>query len=542
MASLSVVDRVLYNGTIVTLNNAQPRVPAVAIHDDKIVAAGADEDILALAGHNTHRENLNGAFVVPGMTDAHVHWQAYSQSLTSVFLYNLKNKQEALQRVADRAAQTPYGEWIIGYGWSQDEWDDKHFPTAADLDSVAPNHPVFLKSRSVHAGWVNSAALRLCGIDASTHAPDGGEILMGDDGQPTGILLEWGAMGLIEERIPIPTLEQIAEKMLAAQEVGLSLGMTGFHDFDNQECFAALQLLRERGQLELRVLKNFNKKYLDSALDMGLRFGFGDDWIRLGALKIFADGALGPHTACMIEPYEGEPENHGIIVTEKEDMMELASRASASGFPTTIHAIGDRAVHDVLDVFDQVRSEETGRGEAPNLRRHRVEHVQLIHPSDVSRLAELNLVASMQPIHATADYQMADQFWGAKRVPYSYNPRLQLDRGVTLAFGSDAPVDALGPLAGIHAAVTRRRADGSPSPDGWQPAAKISVDEALRGYTIGAAYAAGMEDKSGQIRERFLADIVVLDRDIFTLPPDELLETRVLATMVGGEWRFGGYE
>jgi predicted amidohydrolase YtcJ len=298
--------------------------------------------------------------------------------------------------------------------------------------------------------------------------------------------------------------------------------------------------MRERGDLGLRVVKNFNRKYLDAVLETGLRRGFGDDWIRIGSFKLFADGAIGPRTAAMIDPYDGEPDNYGIVVTDKEEMVELVSRASAAGFASTIHAIGDRAVHDVLDVYETVRGEEAGRGEARSTRRHRIEHVQLIHPDDTDRLAQLDIIASMQPIHATSDYPVADRYWGA-RTPWSYNPRLQLDRGVVVTFGSDAPVEPMGSLVGIHAAVMRQRADGSPGADGWNPAARLSVDEALRGYTTGAAYAAGMDDRLGRLLPGYLADLVVLDRDLYAITPAEILETRVIGTMVGGLWRWGEY-
>ncbi len=475
------------------------------------------------------------------MTDAHIHWQALTESLHQVQLFDLLNRETAVERVAERARQTPPGDWILGYGWAQDAWADRRFPTAADLDAAAPDHPVFLVSRSGHAAWVNALALRRCGIDADTADPEGGEIARDSAGQPTGILLESTAINLVGRQIPETTVETLAEQMKVTQRLALSLGMTGFHDFDDQECFAALQIMRERGDLSLRVLKNFNKRYLDAVLTVGLRRGFGDDWIRLGSLKLFADGALGPRTAHLIAPYDGEPDNYGIVVTDKEEMAELVSRASAAGFAATIHAIGDLAVHDVLDVYEAVRAEEAARGEPRSTRRHRIEHVQLIAPDDVDRLAQLNLIASMQPIHATSDYPAADRYWGA-RTNWSYNPRLQLDRGVTVAFGSDAPYDYIGPIRGIHAAITRQRPDGSPGADGWNPAARLTVDESLRAYTLGAAYAAGMENRLGRLAPGYLADLVVLDRDLYAIPPADMLSTQVIATMVGGLWRWGEYE
>ncbi len=535
----NLIDIIVYNGQIRTLDAAQPTVTALAISGERIVAAGSDDDIRALGGAGTKQIDLGGRCVVPGMTDAHIHWAMTTEMLHQVQLYDLPSRAAALERVAARVAITPNGAWIRGYGWAQDDWDDRRFPTAADLDAVAPDHPVFLQSRSAHAGWVNSLALRLCGIDAATPDPEGGEIVRDTAGAPTGVLLELSALALIVEHIPPPTAEALASQMKHTQEVAHSLGITGIHDFDDQACFTALQIMRERGDLGVRVVKNFNKKYLDAVLTTGLRRGFGDNWIWLGGLKIFADGALGPRTAAMIAPYEGEPDNFGIVVTDKEEMVELVSRASANGFASTIHAIGDRAVHDVLDVYEQVRGEEAARGEARSSRRHRIEHVQLIHRDDVNRLAELDVIASMQPIHATSDYRMADRYWG-ERAAYSYNPRLQLDRGVTVAFGSDSPVEPMGALSGIHAAVTRQRRDGSPA-GGWNPAARLTVDEALRGYTLGAAYAAGMEDRLGKLALGYLADLVVLDRDLYAIPPAEILDTKVVATMVGGLWRWGEF-
>lgn len=538
--SFTLVDRILYNGHIRTLNDVQPIVSALAISNGRIVAAGSDDEIRALAGVSTVQENLNGRFVVPGMTDSHVHWQLLTNALHEVQLFNLSSKQAALDLVAARAQQLPAGSWIMGFGWAQDDWEGGQFPTAQDLDSVAPNHPVFLQSRSGHAGWANSLGLRLGGVDASTPDPAGGEIQRDADGNPTGILFEWSAIALVKTKAPPKTVDTLATEMKVAQNLALSLGVTGIHDFDDQECFSALQIMRERGDLAIRVVKNFNQKYLNAVLETGLRRGFGDDWIRIGALKLFADGALGPHSAAMFEPYEGEPGNLGIVIVEKEDMIEMVSRASAAGFPSTVHAIGDRAVHDVLDVYELVRGQEAERGEPRNTRRHRIEHVQLIHPNDVDRLAQLDLVASMQPIHATSDYPVADKFWGA-RAPYSYNPRLQLDRGVTVAFGSDTPVEPLGSMRSIHAAVTRQRADGSPGPEGWYPSARLTVDEALRGHTIGAAYAGGMDDRLGRLAPGYLADLVLLNRDMYTVEPSELLNVEVVSTMVGGTWRWGEY-
>ncbi|NJL55895.1 amidohydrolase [bacterium] len=427
---------------------------------------------------------------------------------------------------------------LSGHGWAQGLWEGGRFPQAAALDAVAPENPVLLRAKSGHAAWVNSLALRIAGIDAQTPDPAGGSIGRDASGQPDGVLFET-AMELVRQHIPEQTTEQLVAQMKVAQAQALAAGLTGFHDFDGPECLRALQILRERGELALRAVKNINKEWIEHAHALGLRWGFGDPWLRLGGLKIFADGALGPLTAWMIAPYAGDPANMGICVTDPEEMVALVSRASAAGLPSTIHAIGDRAVREVLNVYETVRKEEALRGDPPATRRHRIEHVQIVHPDDINRLAELDLIASMQPVHATSDYEVADRHWG-ERCQWAYNPRMQLDRGVTVAFGSDSPIDPFAPLPNLYAAVARRRLDGSPGPEGWYPQAKVTVEEALRGFTRGPAYAAGLERQAGQLAPGFLADLVVLDRDLLRVPVDEIPDITIQATMVEGQWRFGG--
>ncbi|MCY3797514.1 MAG: amidohydrolase [Chloroflexi bacterium] len=533
-----MIHAILLDGNIVTLDRAAPRVSALAISFGRVVAIGVDAEIRRLAAAKTSVINLDGKTVIPGLTDAHLHWEAQARAMRSVNVFEVPAKAMAVERVRERVNERPAGEWILGQGWAQDLWLDRAFPSKADLDEVAPHHPVYLSAKSGHAAWVNSAALQRAGISSGTGDPEGGQIMRDSAGAPTGVLLET-AMDLVSERIPNPTSEQLAEMMLDAQALALRSGITMIHDFDEPSCLVALQVLRERGDLALRVLKQINQKWLDAALDSGLRSGFGDDWLRIGALKLFADGALGPKTALMFEPYLGEPENYGMAVVDKEEMIEYVSRASEFGLPSSIHAIGDKAVHDALDVFESARRQEAQRGEKPTERRHRIEHVQIIHPNDVGRLAELDVIASMQPIHATSDMLTADRYWG-ERTAYAYNPRLQLDQGARVAFGSDAPVEPLNPFQGIYAAVTRQR-NGRPA-GGWQPAARLNLHESLLGFTQGPAYAAGMENRLGKLVEGYLADLIVLDRDIYQVEPESLLELKVLATMVGGEWRFRDFD
>ncbi|GAB4574853.1 MAG: amidohydrolase [Anaerolineae bacterium] len=530
-----MITRILFNGHIRTLDPARPIASALAVIGERIVAVG-DDSLHSLAGPDTVLDNLGGRTVLPGLTDAHLHFEGLAEALQSVDLFEVPSKEEALRRVKQKAEQTPPGEWIFGRGWVQDLWPDRAFPTAADLDAVAPRNPVYLGAKSGHAAWVNTLALRAAGITAATPDPEGGSIMRDAHGQPTGILFEDPAMELVAARRPRASIDTLADWMEAAQQQMWQTGLTGLHCFDGPDALAAVQRLRERGTLGLRIVKNVNDTWIEHLYEAGIRWGFGDDWIRIGGQKIFADGALGPRTAAMIDPYEGEPNNRGIVVTDKETMAERVLKATALGLPSTIHAIGDRAVHDVLDVFEMARQQEAAQGIPRAARRHRVEHVQIIHPQDRARLAELGLIASMQPVHATSDYEMVDRYWGA-RGAWAYNLRLQQDQGVVLALGSDAPVEPFDPRLGIYAAVTRRRPDGAPGPTGWRPEGGLTLAEAVHGFTQGPAYAAGMEDRLGRLAPGTLADLIVLDRDWFAVPPEEILGSAVLGTMVGGAWR-----
>lgn len=532
-----MIDNILYNGTIITLDSRQPRVSAVAIHGERIVALGEDDDVRALADSRTRQYDLQGRTIIPGLTDAHLHMEWLSRSLQGVDLFEVPSKATALERIRAQAEKTPAGNWILGRGWTQDVWDGE-FPTAADLDAVTPEHPAFFEAKSGHAAWANSLALQAAGITADTPDPAGGEILRDASGQPTGILLET-AIPMVQHQVDSVDVPLLADYMAEAQEQMLASGLTGAHDFDDPRVLNALQVLREQGRLSMRFVKQINKGWLDAALASGIRSGFGDDWIRFGNLKLFADGALGPRTALMVEPYEGQPHNTGIAVVEPDEMLELVSKASAAGLASTVHAIGDLAVRRVLDVFQAVRQQEAQQGVPRQERRHRIEHVQLIHPDDAHRLAQLQLIASMQPIHATSDWEVATRYWGEERCEYAYNARLQIDQGAAIAFGSDAPVEPFDPLKGIHAAVTRQR-DGRPE-GGWYPDLRLTLDEALHGFTAGAAYAARMEDRLGKLTVGYLADMVLLDRDPYALPAEHLLDVQVQGTMVGGEWRYGEF-
>jgi predicted amidohydrolase YtcJ len=520
--------KLLYNAHIHTQNPTQPIASAMVIDRQWIVAVGDSNDLLAQYP-NADKEDMGGQVILPGLTDAHLHLKFYSLGLQKIDC-ETNTRDECLRRVEERVKTSKPGEWVLGHGWNQNVWNV--WPTAAELDAAAPNNPVYLTAKSLHAAWANTAAMKLANITIQTPDPQNGQIQRDANGNATGVLLET-AMELVDRVIPEATVDEIAKAIEKAQSILFKMGLTGVHDFDRRDSFMALQKLRAEGRLKLRVLKNMPVELLDQAFALGLASGFGDDMLRIGNVKAFMDGALGPHTAAMFQPYVGETENRGILNMDGEELFEHGRKAAQVGLGMTVHAIGDRANHEVLDAYEQLRKYES-ENHLPHLR-HRIEHVQVLHPDDAQRLSLLNIVASMQPIHATSDMLMADAFWG-ERSRLAYAMKTQLDFGAHLALGSDAPVESPNPFLGLHAAVTRRRADGSPSADGWYPEQKLTLAQAWEGYTVGPAYAAYMEDRLGRLAPNHLADLIVLKEDPFTCDPDDLLEMESSATMVNGEW------
>jgi predicted amidohydrolase YtcJ len=524
--------RLLYNASIYTLDQSQPKASAVLIDGGRILAVGEKNALESLAYGRAEKQDMHGRTILPGLTDAHFHLQYYALSLAKVDC-ETKTKEECLRRVAERVKKSKPGEWILGHGWNHNEWSvGGELPTATELDELAPNNPVYLTAKSLHAAWVNTPALNLADVTNDTANPRDGVIYRDNVGCATGALLE-SAMSLVEGVIPEPSVSEIANAIEAAQPILWKMGLTGVHDFDRRDSFMALQQLHARGGLKLRVNKNLPLDSLDHAFELGLQTGFGDDWLWIGSIKGFMDGALGPHTAAMFQPYLNEPGNCGILNMDGEELFEHCCRAADVGLSMTVHAIGDRANHEALNAYEQLRRYETEKG-LPHLR-HRIEHVQILHPDDVPRFAQLNVIASMQPIHAPSDMPAADCLWG-ERSALAYAWRTQLNHGAHLAFGSDAPVESPNPFLGLHAAVTRRRADGSPSADGWYPEQKLTLAESLSAYTLGAAYAANAEHRLGKLAKNYLADLIVLEQDIFSANPDDLLKMNVSATMVNGQW------
>ncbi|NOZ00080.1 MAG: amidohydrolase [Chloroflexi bacterium] len=520
--------KILHNARIYTLDPSQPAASTLVIDGGRIAAVGGGE--LTEQFPRAVKQDMGGRVILPGLTDAHIHLEHYALGLHKIDC-ETDTRAECLRRVAERARALPPGEWVLGHGWNQNIWPEG-FGAVADLDAIAPRNPVFLTAKSLHAAWANSAALKLAHITKSTPDPKNGEIQRDAHGEPTGILLET-ALGLVDAIIPQPDVDAVAEAIRQAQPILWKMGLTGVHDFDRRKCFMALQQLHARGELRLRVVKSIPVDDLPHAAALGLQSGFGDDWLRIGAVKVFMDGALGPRTAAMLEPYLNQTQNRGILNMDAERLFEIGRQAVESGLGLAVHAIGDHANRETLNAYAQLRDFEQANG-LPALR-HRIEHVQVLHPDDAGRLAALDVIASMQPIHATSDMEPADRYWG-ERTRLAYAWRTQLDSGARLAFGSDAPVESPNPFRGLHAAVTRQRADGSPAPEGWHPEQRLTFQDALAGFTTGPAYAANMEDRLGQLSPGCLADLITLDDDPFVCPPGELHALQPVATMVGGEW------
>ncbi len=519
-------DLIVTNGAMHTMEPARPRVSALAVRRGRIVGLGDTDEVRRLAGPRTQVLDLAGRAAIPGLTDAHLHFVSYGLSLEEVDLAGTRSLDEALARVAARAAATPRGEWVRGRGWDRNLWSPPAFPGRQALDSAAPEHPAAFPSKDGHALWVNSLAMRALGIDAATPDPKGGRIVRDAQGEPAGVLLE-RAIEEFWRRVPAPGPEARRRAALAAGERALQVGLTGVHDCEGAEEMAALASLWREGALKVRVYAHLAREALPAALALGLVSGLGDEWLRVGHLKLFADGSLGSRTADMLAPYEGEPGNTGVTVLDDDELRAIVEEALRAGIAPAVHAIGDRAGRRVLDVFAATRPLWAPQGLRP-----RIEHAQLLAPVDLPRPGALGVVASMQPIHAVSDMEMAEAYWGARSAG-AYAWRSLREGGAVLAFGSDCPVESLDPLAGIYAAVARRRPDGTPA-GGWRMEQALTVAEAVRAYTWGAAYAAGEERDKGSLALGKVADLVVLSGDILELPIDEVPGVRVEATVCGG--------
>jgi predicted amidohydrolase YtcJ len=510
----------LVNAKIYTFDRTHPRATAILFVNGRVAAF--DDDALAMKNSQTEVVDLRGLTVLPGFIDHHLHFTGFAIGLARVNLEGAKSIDEAARRVDERVKISKPGDWIFGRGWNHLDWEKPEFPSKSQLDAVSPSNPVALTRKDGHSMWLNSAALDALRVNRDTANPDGGLIERDAAGEPTGLLRE-KAMTLVSGNIGFEVDEISESELLASIHHAHRAGLTGIHNVEGANALRAFQDLNAKNKLKLRVLHMIPADNLDHALALGLQTGLGDDWLRIGGVKIFSDGSLGSQTAWMLEPFEGT-KNCGVPVTPPEKIESLAREASRAKLMVITHAIGDRANREVLNVYEKLRRESFSNV-------LRIEHAQHLHPTDIPRFHTLNVVASMQPIHATSDYKMADQFLGS-RARYAYSFRSLLDSSAKLVFGSDCPVETLDPLVGIHAAVTRERSSGDPR-GGWYPDQKLSVEQAVRAYTSPLISFPGkrrVEDEVGAP-----ADIVVLSRDIFSILPSEILSTRVEYTIVGGE-------
>jgi predicted amidohydrolase YtcJ len=475
--------------------------------------------------------DLEGAAVVPGFVDSHVHFGHFALARQQVDLDAAATLDQAFAILQQRARELPPAAWIQGRGWDRNRWG--RLPTRHDLDRATGGRAAALSSHDGHSLWLSSAALQAAGLTRDTPAPAGGVIERETDGQPAGVVFE-NAQDLVRPRIPEPTDAELRSAVEEALKLAGSFGLTGIHNLEDARTRRAFQAIEAAGQLTLRVCHGVARGELKEARERGLRSGAGSDLVRIGPVKLFADGALGSRTAWMLEPYEGTSDEgyRGVSTLEPAELDEALHLAADAGLDVAVHAIGDAAVRGVLDAYE--RNQEA----YPPLRQRllRIEHAQIVHPDDVPRFAKLGVIASMQPIHATADWRTADEHWGS-RSRHGYAWRSLLQAGATLAFGTDAPVESIEPLVSLHAATTRRDTSGEPA-NGWYPQERLTLEEAVRAYTRGAAAAEGALARRGMLSAGMDADLVVLDRDPFAA--DDIGQIRVALTMVGGRITFEG--
>jgi predicted amidohydrolase YtcJ len=526
------------HGLIYTNDPANPWAEAMAVADGQITCIGKMDHVLLDCGGGQERAetvNLNGHFVMPGLNDAHVHLGSAGADALAVELRGVTSVAELQKRVAEAVAHHKEGEWITGSGWDHTLWPDKRFPNRQQLDAVAPNNPVILTHISGHVAVANTLALKKAEIDKSTPNPPGGEIEHDGLGEPTGMLKEGAAMQLVRVRIPDPSPEERRRGIEIALADVARNGVTSLQDNSAWEDFQVYQQLKEEGKLTARITEwlHFNDS-LNDLQDRRAQGGTKDPWLKTGALKAVTDGALGSRTAAMLEPYNDDPSTTGIFTYDPDKLRAMAIERDRAGFQLNFHAIGDRANRIALDVFEAV-----AKVNGPRDRRDRIEHAQVVAPMDFQRFAELKVIASMQPSHQTTDMRWAEDRIGNERIKGAYAWNTMLKDGVRLAFGTDYPVEPISPFRGLYACVTRERPEGGPR-KGWEPQEKISLEDCIRAYTSGSAYAQFEEGKKGELKAGEYADFIVLSDDLTKIPPSQYTKVRVLRTVVGGRTVFQG--
>jgi hypothetical protein len=531
-AQSSSADLLILNAHVVTMNNKQPSAEAIAIEGDRITWVGTSEEARRRYPKASRSLDLHGATVLPGIIDAHGHLINLGESLVRLNLKDLATEQEMVARVRERAAKTAPGEWIVGWGWDEGKWAS-NYPSNKALSQASPRNPVFLVGLHTFAAWANQRALEAAGITKDTLDPENGKILHDEKtGEPTGILLNH-AQDLVAKKIPPMTLEQAKRAIQLAARECLRNGLTSVHEAKvTPRMVQALRELVLEGRLPLRVYA-----MLDGA-DPALV----EEWLKRGpeidprhqltirSFKLFADGALGSRGAALLEPYTDAPQTKGVMTTPEADVYSLTRRALQSGFQVCTHAIGDAANRSVLDAYAQAEKEVPAARD-PRLR---IEHAQVLATEDIPRFSKLGVIASMQPTHATSDMPWAEKRLGPQRVRGAYAWRAVKDSGAHLPLSSDFPGETLNPFYGIYAAITRQDPQRNP-PGGWYPEQKLTLEEALRGYTVEGAYAEFEEVNKGSIENGKLADLTVLSQDITKIAPLEILSIRVLKTLVGGK-------
>lgn len=527
-----VPDLVIVNATIRTVDPDAPEAEAVAVRGNRIVAVGSTEEIRALAGPGTRVIDAEGRLVLPGFNDAHVHFLSGGFSLSDVDLRDAATPEELARRLRAFAAALPEGRWILGGHWDHERWPGAPLPTRGMIDAATPEHPVFVRRLDGHMALVNSLALDLAGVTKDTEDPPGGVIVRDPEtGEPTGVLKD-AAMSLVSRVIPARSADEKHAAALAATRHAASLGVTSVTDMSAGRDVGLYQRMLERGELATRVYAVRSIVSWEALARTGIRAPFGHDMLRIGGLKGFVDGSLGSSTALFFEPYSDAPETRGLLVDQmlpEGVMRERVQGADAAGLHVMIHAIGDEANLRLLDIYREVAADN-----GPRDRRFRIEHAQHLRPDEIPRFGRQTVIASMQPYHAADDGRWCDKRIGPERSRGTYAFRSLLDAGAALAFGSDWPVAPLNPLEGIRAAVTRQTLDGR-HPDGWVPEQKITVDEAVRAYTVGSAFAEFTDTDKGTIAPGRLADLVILDRNIYTIDPAGIDQARVMMTVMDGK-------
>lgn len=528
-------DLIITNAKVWTVDKSLPTAQAVAVLGDRIVAVGSNAAVDAWHGPHTHLIDVGGKLLLPGFNDAHVHFVSGGQQLVNVQLKEATSAHEFARLIGERAKITPKGEWILGGNWDETKWNPPNIPAKELIDALTPDTPVFVTRYDGHMGLANSLALRLAGITAKTPDPPGGTIVRDAQGNPTGALKD-AAMDYIDKAIPPLSHDQRVQIVKRAMAYAASVGVTSVqHMVASYEDIAVYAELLQRGELTTRIYAAPLITRVDDQAKLGIRHAFGGPYLRIGAVKAFADGSLGSGTAYFYEPFLNQGNNRGLLSDEMHPISLMRDRymeADAAGLQVCTHAIGDAGISAILDLYSDVVK---AHGEAD--RRLRIEHAQHMAAKDFDRFAQLHVIASVQPYHAIDDGRFAEAHIGHDRASRTYAFRTFLDHGVRLAFGTDWEVAPLDPLLTVYAAVTRATLDGK-NPNGWFPEQKLSVAETIEAYTMGSAYAEFQENEKGSITPGKLADMVLLDQDIFSIAPEKIRDVRVLKTYVGGKLIF----